>query len=51
LDFLEVNDDNTFAYSKNITGLMQHMNCEYKPEQWRWFIDSSLPQSSIAIHW
>jgi len=41
LDFFEVNNDNTFAYCKNITGLMRHMNCEYNPEQWRLFIDSS----------
>ncbi|XP_049307337.1 uncharacterized protein LOC125777138 [Bactrocera dorsalis] len=41
LDFFEVNGDNTFSYCKNIPGLMQYMNCEYKPEQWLLFIDSS----------
>lgn len=41
LDFFEVNEENTFAHCKNIHGLMQYMNIEYKAEQWRLFIDSS----------
>lgn len=41
VQFFDVNDDNTFAYCKNIAGVMGYMNIEYKAEDWRIFIDSS----------
>lgn len=40
--FLSINVPNNLVYCHDITGLMKAMNiCDYKPEEWRLFVDSS----------
>lgn len=49
--FFSVNDDNTFTYCHNITGLMNEMEIKYKPSDWRLFIDSSkLSLKVVLLH-
>lgn len=39
--FFDRNDMNTFSFCNDIEGLMLAMGHQYKPEEWRLFIDSS----------
>ena len=47
--FYEKND--ALCFCKNITGLFAEINIEYKPEQWRLFVDSSSKSlKAVLLH-
>lgn len=44
-------DNNTFAYCNNISGLISAMHEQYKPEEWRLFIDASKKSlKAVLLH-
>lgn len=50
-NFFMVNEDKTYAYCNDVDTLMVAMDIEYKPEEWRLFIDSSSTSlKAVLLH-